>query len=153
LELTIVATLAKNLKLGIDATLNRGEYRNERSNWEETEFAEISRYISRFPARTGNIKLEYTPKSWVFSITGNYQGALYIDYNSEEDPSAIIKTEPYILFNARASKDLGNLRIYAGVNNIFNYVQNIRYLDDPAFIYAPLYGSIFYAGASITIRH
>lgn len=153
LELTVVATIARNLKLGIDATMNRGEYKNERTDWAGTKFAEISRYISRFPSRTGNVKLEYTPKSWTFTLTGNYQGALYIDYNSEEDLSSIIKTQPYILFNARASKDLGNLRIYAGANNIFNYVQKIRYLDDPAFIYAPLYGSIFYAGASINIKH
>jgi outer membrane receptor for ferrienterochelin and colicins len=58
-----------------------------------------------------------------------------------------------MIFNARASKTINNFKIYAGVNNIFNYVQDERHLDDAAFMYAPVYGTMFYGGVSIKIEH
>ncbi|NCC74133.1 MAG: hypothetical protein EOM06_12125 [Sphingobacteriia bacterium] len=33
------------------------------------------------------------------------------------------------------------------------YLQQGRYPDDAAFLYAPVYGTMFYAGISVTIRH
>lgn len=158
-ELSVVANLAKDLDLGADVTYNQGEYRNIREDWAETEYAIESKYISRFPATTGNLRLEYSPKSWTFAATGNYQGILYIDYYNEEidpgigDQSKIKKTDPYIIINARASKTLNQFKIYAGVNNILNYIQDERHLDDAAFMYAPVYGTMFYGGVSLTIKH
>lgn len=158
-ELSVMANLAKNLDLGVDLTYNQGEYNNIREDWIETEYESQSKYISRFPTTTGNLKLEYYPKTWTFALTGNYQGTMYIDYYNEEidpaigDQSKIKKTEPFMLFNARVSRKLNQFKLYAGVNNIFNYVQDESHLDDAAFMYAPVYGTMLYAGISIDIMH
>ncbi len=153
-ELSVMANLAKNLDLGVDLTYNQGEYKNVREDWVGTQYEKDSKYISRFPTTTGNLKIEYSPKTWTLSLTGNYQGNMYIDYYSEnENQSKIKKTEPNILFNARVSKELNQFKLYAGVNNIFNYVQDERHLDDAAFMYAPVYGTMFYGGISLTINH
>lgn len=159
IELSLVANMLRNLSLGIDFTYNRGEYKNVREDWVGTEYEALSKYISRFPVTTGNMRLEYAPGSWTFALTGNYQGTMYIDYYNEEidavlgDQSKIKKTEPFVLFNARISKRLGSFKLYAGVNNIFNKVQNERHLDDAAFMYAPVFGTMFYGGVSFNIIH
>jgi outer membrane receptor for ferrienterochelin and colicins len=84
---------------------------------------------------------------------------MYIDYyNTEIDPaigdqSKIKKTDPYMTFNSRISKQLKMIKFYAGVNNIFNYIQDEKHLDDAAFMYAPTYGTMIYAGISLNIAH
>lgn len=159
IELTISSNPVKNLNIGVDFTLNQGKYKNVREDWVGTEYEEISKYISRFPMTTGGLKLEYTPKTWTFSINSSYQGTMYIDYYNEDidpvigDQSKIKKTKPYALLNARIAKDFKGVRLYAGANNIFNYVQDEKHLDDAAFIYAPLYGIMFYGGIRITLKH
>jgi outer membrane receptor for ferrienterochelin and colicins len=159
IELSIIGNVAKNFDLGIDATLNRGMYKNVREDWAGTVYEAESRFISRFPATTANVKAEYSPKTWTFTLTGNYQGNMYIDYYNEDidpdagDQSKIKKTDPFMIFNARASKTLKKFRIYAGVNNIFDYVQDERHLDDAAFMYAPVFGTMLYTGLSLSINH
>jgi len=153
-ELSVMANLVKNLDLGVDLTYNQGEYKNVREDWIGTQYEEESKFISRFPTTTGNLKIEYSPKTWTFSISGNYQGTMYIDYYSEDETQTKIKkTEPNMLFNARVSKKLNQFKLYAGVNNIFNYIQDERHLDDAAFMYAPVYGTMFYGGIAINIKH
>lgn len=153
-ELSLMFNFVRDLNLGIDFTYNHGKYKNAREDWIGTEYEKISKYISRFPTTTGNLKIEYSPKTWIFTITGNYQGNMYIDYYSEDETlSKIKKTEPNIIFNARISKKLKSFKLYAGVNNIFNYVQPERHLDDAAFMYAPMYGTMFYGGVSVKITH
>lgn len=153
-ELTVMANVAKNLDFGVDATYNRGEYKNVREDWAGTPYESRSKYISRFPTTTGNIRLEYTPRTWTVSLSGNYQGDMYIDYYSEDEAlSKIKKTDPFMTFNTRVAKQLKYFKLYAGVNNIFNYVQDERHLDDAAFMYAPVYGTMYYAGISIDIMH
>lgn len=140
--------------MSVDLTYNQGEYNNVREDWIGTKYENDSKFISRFPTTTGNLKIEFTPKTWTFSATGNYQGNMYIDYYSEDETlSKIKKTKPNIIFNARISKSLNQFKLYAGVNNIFNYVQDERHLDDAAFMYAPVYGTLFYGGLSININH
>jgi outer membrane receptor for ferrienterochelin and colicins len=157
IEFTFVTNLTRKLDLGIDITYNHGEYKNAREDWIGTEYEDISKNISRFPVTTGNLKVEYRPGTWTLALYGNYQGNMYIDYYNEDidpevgDLTKIKKTDPYVLFNTKISKQLRQFRLYAGVNNIFNYLQNERHLDDPAFMYAPVYGTMGYAGASITL--
>jgi outer membrane receptor for ferrienterochelin and colicins len=158
-ELTLMANLARSLDLGIDVTYNQGEYLNVREDWVSTPYEADSKYISRFPQTTGNVRLDYSPASWTFSISGNYQGTMYIDYYNEDidpvigDQSKIKRADPFMLVNVRASKRLGQFRLYGGVNNLFNYVQDERHLDDAAFMYAPVYGTMLYGGISIDILH
>lgn len=154
MELTVMANPVKNLNIGADFALNNGKYKNLRSDWEGTKYADASKYISRFPSTTGSVKLEYSPKTWLFTLYGIYQGKMYIDYISEiEENKKIKETNPYITFNARVSKNFGIFNLYAGAKNIFNYVQDEKHLDDAAFIYAPLYGAQYYAGVSININY
>ncbi|MGV8138968.1 MAG: TonB-dependent receptor domain-containing protein [Mangrovibacterium sp.] len=157
IELSFMANLAKSLDLGIDFTINQGEYDHARKDWVGTAYERDSKYIPRFPSTTGNLKLEYTPGTWIFSLLGNYQGKMYIDYYNEEvdpeigDLSKIKETDPYMLFNARVSKKIRQFKLYAGVNNIFNYMQDEKHLDDAAFMYAPVFGTMVYGGISIQI--
>lgn len=153
-ELSMMFNIIRGLNLGVDFTYNHGKYKNVREDWVGTEYEKVSQYISRFPTTTGNFKIEYTPKTWTFTVIGNYQGTMYIDYYSEDEAlSKIKKTEPNMIFSARVSKKIKQFKLYAGVNNIFNYVQDERHLDDTAFMYAPVYGTTFYGGISVTITH
>ncbi len=89
---------------------------------------------------------------------GDLQGSMYIDYYNEEidptvgDLSKIKKTDPFMLFNARVSRSINKYKIYAGIDNILNTIQDERYLDDAAFIYAPLFGTMIYSGIAIHIQ-
>ena len=152
IELSFLVNPIKDLNFGVDYTINSGKYNNKRADWIDTDYAHVSQYIPRFPVTTGSVKLEYNPSTWTFMINGIYQGKMYIDYISETEGNSKIKeTKPYMTFNARASKQLGIFNVYAGAKNIFSYIQDEKYLDDAAFIYAPLYGALYYAGVSINI--
>jgi len=157
LEISLAANLMKKIDLGVDLTYNQGEYKNTRGDWQGTPYEKDSKYISRLPETTANITCEYNPKSWSLIMQGNLQGPMYIDYYNEEidpalgDLSKIKKTDPYMLFNSRISKQLNSVKLYGGVDNIFNYVQDEKHLDDAAFMYAPVYGTMFYGGISIDL--
>ena len=159
IEASVMTHIWNKLELGIDFTYNQGKYSHLRQDWEATPYAEISKHISRFPKTTGNITIEYNLKKWNLSLSGNYQGTMYIDYFNEDinpvmgDLSRIKKTSPFMLFNARVSGKINVFRLYGGINNIFNYIQDEKHLDDAAFMYAPTYGTIFYGGITINIRH
>ncbi len=159
IEVSVMANLIKFLDLGVDITYNQGEYNNARVDWEKTPYAEISKYISRFPQTTGNLKIEYSPNKWFFTLTGNYQGKMYIDYFNEDinpdigDQTRIKKTDPFMIFNGKISKKLNIFKFYAGVNNILDYIQDEKHTDDAAFMYAPVYGTIFYGGISLEFKY
>ncbi|MBE9469329.1 MAG: TonB-dependent receptor [Bacteroidetes bacterium] len=154
IEFSLVTKLIKDLEFGLDFTYNQGEYDNPRDDWKGTIYEDDSKYISRFPKTTGNIKFDYSPKNWNFAISGKYQGDMYIDYFAEDEISSKIKkTDPYMIFNAKVSKTIKQVKLFAGVNNILGYIQDEKHLDDAAFMYAPVYGTMFYGGISIKIRH
>lgn len=153
-ELSLIAMLHRTFNVGVDFTLNQGKYDHTRADWKDTPYENISRNIPRFASTTGNLKMEYTPKTWTFTFTTGYQGKMYIDYLAEEAANAKIKqTTPFFLSHIRIAKKLGMFQLYAGANNLFNYTQDERHLDDAAFIYAPVYGTTGYVGVSIDIHH
>jgi outer membrane receptor for ferrienterochelin and colicins len=157
-EVSLTANLARHLDLGVDLTYNQGEYKNTRGDWQDTPYEQDSKYISRLPETSANIKCEYSPAGWSLVLLGNFQGPLYIDYYNEEiDPAVgdltkIKKTEAFMLFDARVSKRVNRFKLYAGVDNIFDYVQDEKHLDDAAFMYAPVYGTMFYGGVEFDIK-
>lgn len=159
IEVSVLADLIKNLDLGVDFTYNHGEYNNVRKDWEKTPYAEISKYISRFPQTTSNVKIEYSPNNWIITLTGNYQGKMYIDYFNEDidpdigDQTKIKETDPFMIFNGRIAKKLNILKFHAGVNNIFDYTQDEKHTDDAAFMYAPVYGTMFYGGITVEFNY
>lgn len=159
IELSATFNLHNNLDVVADVTFNQGKYSHAREDWTGTPWKDDSKYISRFPMTTGNLRLEYNNKFLNVALMGNYQGNMYIDYYNEDidpqigDQSKIKTTDPFMLFNARVSGKLSPFKIYAGINNIFNNVQDERHLDDAAFMYAPVYGTMFYAGIAVEIQH
>lgn len=153
LELSAMWSYVKDLDLGLDLVFNQGTYKHERTDWAGTPYAGISKQIARLPSVTGNAMVDYSPGLWQFSLISNYHGRMFIDYYSEDPGKSKIKeTNPFVLLNARVSHTKNGWRVYAGVNNLLRYTQTERYLDDAAFIYAPLYGTLGYAGIAITLR-
>lgn len=171
----------KNFNAMLNVTFNRGMYANERADWKDKldkvkelsaeknqdgtfkasaadvarfeNYLKNSKFISRFPAYTGDLTLEYSPGTWEFAVTGQLQGKMYVDYNSEESVlnSKIKETPTFTIWNARISKTFSKtFKIYFGGKNIFNYLQDEKHLDDAAFMYAPVYGAFWYGG--ITVR-
>ena len=165
IELSAKATLFKDFSAGMSWTFNQGKFKHERPEWSDPQSEEVianpdrlkyakdSKNISRFPAMTADIDLDYTPGTWSFSLTGSLQGKMFIDYNSEDAPetSKIKKTNTFMLFNCRVAKRVGSFNFYVGGKNIFSYVQDEKHGDDAAFMYAPVYGATWYGGVSITI--
>lgn len=153
IELAAKVNPFKDFTAGLNWTFNQGKYKHVREDWADSEYAKDSKNISRFPAMTGDLDLQYTPGTWTFSLTGSLQGKMYIDYNSENEAnSKIKKTDTFTIFNCRVAKQLNNMfTLYAGGKNIFSYVQDEKHTDDAAFMYAPVYGATWYVGASIKL--
>lgn len=153
IELGAKINLMPQLNFDANLTFNQGEYKHQREDWKDTEYAKISKYIPRFPGMTGDFKLEYTPNTWTFTLSSSLQGKMYIDYyKDDEQPTKIKKTSPYALFNMRVAKNLGKtVQLYAGGRNILSYIQDEKHTDNAAFMYAPVYGATWYGGVSITL--
>lgn len=151
IELGAKVNLFRYLRATLNWTFNQGEYKHVRADWANTQYADDSQKISRFPAMTGDFSLDYTPGTWTFSLNSIVQGRMFIDYMAEDAAQAKIKkTDAFALFNARVAKKLSdNFSLYAGGKNIFSYLQPERHTDDAAFMYAPVYGATWYAGVTI----
>jgi outer membrane receptor for ferrienterochelin and colicins len=153
IEMTLLLNPMRNLNIGTDFSINSGSYKNTREDWRGTSYEGISDKISRFPSTSGSVKIEYASHNWSLTIYGFYQGKSYIDYISEmESNSKIRESDPYMTFNASISRTFGKARLYVGGKNIFSYVQVERHLDDAAFLYAPVYGALYYTGLSLLIN-
>lgn len=152
IEMSLQMNPIRYVSLGADFGINRGIYKKVRENWNDTPYESVSKRIPRFPSTTGSLQAEYAPHGWIFTLYGLYQGSMHIDYYSENSNRSMIKeTAPYVTFNASISKRIGMIRLYCGGKNIFGYLQDEKHLDDAAFLYAPVYGSLWYAGISINI--
>ena len=166
LEIGFRTNFIRNVDFEMDWTFNQGKFKHERKEWSDPNdenvqefpnrlnYAKQSKYISRFPSLTGDFTISYTPGTWTFSVTSSLQGSMYIDYNSDDDGnnSKIKKTDPFMLFNCRIAKKLGDkFTVYAGGRNIFGYIQDEKHTDDAAFMYAPVFGATWYAGVSMKL--
>ncbi|MBP7460491.1 MAG: TonB-dependent receptor [Candidatus Delongbacteria bacterium] len=158
-EMALIVSPVRNLDFEVDLTYNQGEYDHVRSDWVGTPYESDSKKISRFPEITGNVKIDYTRWDWSLALSGDYQGQMVIDYYNEEidpekgDRTKIKKTDDFMLFNAYVSKRIGMFKLYGGIDNIFNYLQDEKHLDDAAFVYAPVYGTLYYGGITIDLKH
>jgi len=146
--------ITRDLAVAADFAFNVGEYENERDDWYDTQYYADSKRISRYPSTAGGVKIEYTPLGWSFVLDGNYTGTMYIDYfMDDEEPTLIHATDPYVILNAQISRTLfDNYKVYVGAHNLGDYVQNLKYDDDAAFMFAPVYGRIIYGGVKVTLQ-
>jgi outer membrane receptor for ferrienterochelin and colicins len=107
-----------------------------------------SRRIMRTPIFSGLINFEYSNRLKGLSalLTGHLTGNQYIENIVQ---NRIDRTPTYSTWDFSISKTIfSHWIITAGVDNIFNYVQKVRFPNslDSAYIYAPLVGRYFYAG-------
>lgn len=153
IELGAKVNITHELAVGLNWTFNQGRYKHVRNDWKDTEYAEDSKHISRFPDMTGDLNIQFTPGTWTFSLYGSLQGRMYIDYiKDDETPTKIKHTNAFTLFNCRVAKKLGKmLTVYAGGKNILGYIQDEKHTDNAAFMYAPVYGATWYGGVSFNI--
>ena len=141
---------------GVNASLayTDARYSNSRSDWSSSEYADVSKYISRVPEFTSNIQFSYDNGDFSVFLNGNYTGRMYIDYYEEEDPespgSKILHTPDFWVVNLKISKKIfKSLKGYMGAKNLFNYIQPEKHNDDAAFMYAPYYGKLIYCGVEL----
>jgi len=156
-EIGVQMALTTDLALAADLAYNLGEYDNPRDDWVNTPYYDISNKFSHYPVTAAGWRIEYSPQDWSLTVCGEYKGRMYIDYHAEEfagpDPSKIKKTEPFVLLHARMSKKLfDRFKIDLGAKNLTDYIQQEKHTDDAAFMYAPVYGRLFYAGVEVSLR-
>jgi outer membrane receptor for ferrienterochelin and colicins len=146
--------ITNDLAAGLNFAYNIGEYDNPRSDWVGTNYEDMSKKFSRYPEIAGGAKVEYSPFDWTFILDMSYKGKMYIDYTEAEDPSdiKIKETESFVILNARVSKTFfDRYNLYIGAKNLTDYIQEEKHTDDAAFLYAPVYGRMFYGGVQIML--
>ncbi len=160
IELGSRILLGPEISLDLTLTYTDAQYEHEREDWIEThggKYAAFSKYILRVPDVTGDIGIGYTPSNWNLTLSGDYTGRMYIDYCEEEDVEAensyIKHTDPFWVVNTRVARSFpkGGITLFAGVKNLFDYIQPEKHPDDAAFMYAPYTGRIVYSGIEIKI--
>ena len=122
-----------------------------------------SDHIMRVPEWTGKVGLEYYQQEWdlLVNFGGRITGKMYIEKElivGEDETEYHIDTTPtFSVWDLRVDKGFWNgaFTVFAGVDNIFDYVQdpiyNAEQEDTAAYIYAPLTGRFVYAGAKIKL--
>ena len=154
LELSWRSELTEDLNVNGNFSVNQGIYKYAREEWQDSDYEEESRHISKSPLHSGHLGLQYSPGNWNFSLDATYKGPMYIDYYQDESiPTKIKKTKPYVLYDAKISRSIRSITLYARVENITDYVQPEKHLDDAAFIYAPLIGRMYHAGIKLKLKH
>ncbi len=146
--------IAEGFGLGGRLEVFEGKYANPRADWVGTPYEEISRNITRFPQVSGGLKSEYSLGTWKLVAGADYKGKQYIDLTEPADPAdvKIHETESFVLFNAKISKTIfERYLLYVGAKNLTGYTQEVKHIDDAAFMYAPVYGRIVYAGIQISL--
>lgn len=103
-------------------------------------------------------------EEWDFDLTFNWQGEKRIP-STRDNPTAVqvpSRSPNFMVTNLQVSKKWDNgLDLYAGVENLFNFVQDkpIIAADDPfgpyfdsSLIWGPIFGRMVYAGVRFTIE-
>ncbi|MFC1562965.1 TonB-dependent receptor plug domain-containing protein, partial [candidate division KSB1 bacterium] len=137
----------------IDAKFDEKRFTAE--DYPNASWLKDSDRIPRSPNWTGNASLTLKPKSWQFFVGINYTGSMFIDHYPEEDEALLIieKTDPFFMVNPKISLSATDkLDLFVGAKNLLNVIQKTRDNSDAAYIYAPLYGRIFYTGFNLSVR-
>ena len=128
---------------------SREDYPGEDGGWENSD------RIPRSPEWTGNVSFSINPGDWRLTAQANYVGSMFIDHVPEEDTNLlrIEETKGFVTVNTRVARSFKRkFTFFFGAKNLFDYVQPKRDITDAAYIWAPLYGRIVYAGFDIAVR-
>jgi outer membrane receptor for ferrienterochelin and colicins len=154
-EFGIKLAMVKDLDIDMNLTYTDAQYKKRREDWKEFadgKYYDDSIYIPRVPQTTGGIKLAYNPEEWNFVFDTNYTGSLYIDYAEVEGKEEIKHTTPFVVCNTKISREVsGGVKLFAGVKNLFDYIQDDKRPGDSAFMWAPYTGRIIYGGVEVKI--
>ncbi|MCK4667858.1 TonB-dependent receptor [Candidatus Dependentiae bacterium] len=154
IELKMRLNLIGDFGININSGYTDAKYENKRDDWKNTNYYDESQNISRVPKFTSVMELFYETQGLTVSLSGDYTGRMYIDYCEEDDSSSpnskIVHTPDFTIVNMKIRKTLfKNFDGYIGAKNLFDYVQPEKHTDDAAFMYAPAYGRLFYAGINL----
>jgi len=150
------------LQYSVDLTYTNAKFKEPRYIKEDYPTSDTndgwkySDYIPRSPIWSGNasITLNLQGGFQIYAHT-KYTGNMYIDHVPEEDEDKLIieKTDPYFIVNGKISKKiLHGFNMFIGAKNLLDYTQPTRDNSDAAYMYAPLYGRLFYGGFEILIN-
>lgn len=143
IELKVVPSVDFNLQAGF--TLQSSEYKDPQE-FNETRFV-------RTPDDYGYLTLNYYPTHFFnIALTGNYTGKMLVPHNE----SVLVKSDPFLDAGVKFSYDFhinhSQLRIYAGMKNIFNSYQDDfdkGINRDSAYIYGPSQPRTVYFGITL----
>jgi len=109
-----------------------------------------------------NLGYSWAKDKWIADFTANYYGRSRLPQTSSNpEPFQLPgRSRDYFIFNAQINRVLGNFEIYAGVENIGNFIQPDAIVDpenpfgtnfDASLVYGPLNGRVFYAGVRMDL--
>lgn len=101
---------------------------------------------------------------WYIDATANYYGSSRLPSTSQ-NPEAFqvaLTSDEFFIFNSQITRVFKNFEVYAGAENIGNFIQKDAIIDaenpfgsnfDSSLIYGPVNGRTFYAGVRLTITN
>lgn len=117
------------------------------------------------PKHRALFNLGYTSPNgkWYIDGTANFYGVSRLPDTSTNDPEYRLAeySDSFFIFNTQVTRTIGNFEIYAGAENLGNFIQEDAIIDpenpfgsnfDATMIYGPLNGRTFYLGFRLTLK-
>lgn len=125
----------------------------------ETDYSEGRLQKPLIPEHRALFNAGYTSPdgSWYVDFTTNFYGASRLP-GTEQNPENLQlakESDTFFLFNTQVTRTLGNFEVYAGSENLGNFIQDDAIVDaenpfgeffDASMIYGPLNGRTIYVG-------
>jgi hypothetical protein len=99
----------------------------------------------------------------VFDVTANYVGESRVPIHKDENLILVAEnfSDPFYLYNAQVTKKFRKFAVYLGGENLLSEMQENPIIDaknpnsdafDASLIYAPVMGTVIYAGLRYKIK-
>jgi outer membrane receptor protein involved in Fe transport len=125
----------------------------------QTDYIEGSLDKPLIPRHRALFNAGYTSPDgkWYLDFTANYYGVSRLP-GTEMNPEELQlneKSDPFFLLNSQITRTIGNFEVYAGSDNLGNFIQDNAIVDaenpfgqffDASMIYGPLNGRTIYLG-------
>lgn len=131
----------------------------------ETDYIEGRLDKPLIPRHRALLNVGYTTNDglWYLDFTANYYGVSRLP-GTEMNPEELrinVESEAFFLFNTQINRTIGNFEIYAGSENLGNFIQADAIVDaenpfgdffDATMIYGPLNGRTVYLGVRFKLE-